>query len=151
MDKNLSFLSEKQKTAYLLRKQGKKFKEISAEMNVSYATAREHYLLAEKRISEYKHFDEVQKKNNIPLSIDINLIELKYIMRALLELVSYWDSNSTYNIKSNRLRKYPNEYEIVKNLFERLQIIHQNVVDKKPVPEMDTKPEIYPDFEIITD
>ena len=130
MDKDLSFLTEKQRTAYILRHQGKIFKEIGEYLNTSTDSARKYYARAERRIREYEQYNDIKEKNNMPLEINITYGELKLIIRALIELISYMDKNIKHNVKSDWMGSRPYEYTIIKKLLERIELIYNDIQEK---------------------
>lgn len=68
MDKDLSFLSERQRTVYEARISGKTFRQIGNDLGISGSMARSHFLKAERRIREHtEYLDKKEKRvlNNI--------------------------------------------------------------------------------------
>ena len=129
MEKDLSFLTEKQKIAYTLKTKGMKYKEIAELMHVSYNMARQHYLNDERRIREYENYISIQEKNLLPVTIDINLGELKLIIRALMDLTMSMTNKIHYNVKSNWFEKLPYEYTVAEELLKHLHEIRRNAVN----------------------
>lgn len=128
MDKDLSFLTEKQKTAYILRHQGKKFREISTEMNISISSARQHVSKAEKMIKEHEcHINYINEKNKISLNINVSFEELKLIIQGLYELSFNMKKNIDNDISSYWKEKLPYEYTVTEKLLNRVQTIYNNI------------------------
>ena len=123
MDKDISFLTEKQKTAYILRSCGMKFSEISKLMKISENSARQHFLIAEKKIKEYENSNGIKEKDLMPLTIDINLGELKVIISGLKNLKLFMWKNLIRKFKSLWNEELPYVYTVAEKLLERLQDI----------------------------
>lgn len=130
MNKDLSFLTDKQRTAYILRQKGKKYREVAADMNITEGTARQHYISAERRIREYERYNDAKNRNKIPLHLDITLGELKLIIIALNKLKFSTERSINHNIKSDWQGKLPYEYTILEDLLKQLQTTCTKAQDK---------------------
>lgn len=124
MNKDLSFLTDKQRRAYILRQKGKKYREIAAAMNITEGTARQHFISAERRVREYEQYNDVKNKNKTPLHLDITLGELKLVIIALNKLKFSTERSINHNIKSDWQGKLPYEYTILEDLLKQLQTIY---------------------------
>lgn len=125
MDRDISFLTEKQQIVYTLRTHGMKYSEIGKLMKISAPVARQHYLSAEKRIGKYEKHNGINEKNLTPLTIDINLGELKLIISGLMKLKLFMWKNLVRSEKSYSLEEFPSEYKVTEELLERLQYIRK--------------------------
>lgn len=124
MNKDLSFLTDKQRRAYILRQKGKKYREIAAAMNITEGTARQHFISAERRVREYEQYNDAKNKNKTPLHLDITLGELKLVIIALNKLKFSTERSINHNIKSDWQGKLPYEYTILEDLLKQLQTIY---------------------------
>lgn len=83
MEENLSILTEKQKTAYLLRQEGMTYKAIAEKMGVTSDTASQHVKTAERRFREYERLQAQERWGKEEVSITITRIELEAVMWSL--------------------------------------------------------------------
>lgn len=84
ISKDLSCLTERQRTAYLLRKQGMTYQAIGQKMGgIGVGGVRSHVVLAERRLREYAARQELKEQNRQPASIELTRGELKIILIAL--------------------------------------------------------------------
>lgn len=100
-----------------------KFSEISKLMKISENSARQHFLIAEKKINKYENSNGIKEKDLMPLTIDINLGELKVIISGLKNLKLFIWENLIRKFKSHWNEELPYEYTIAEKLLERLQDI----------------------------
>ena len=84
MHNDLSFLSEKQRIAYQLRRAGMYYKKIGETMGISINGARGLVLLAQRKIREHEHLQQVMVENNRPVDFALTRGELKILQCGLL-------------------------------------------------------------------
>lgn len=84
MHNDLSFLSEKQRIAYQLRQAGMYYKKIGETMGISINGARGLVLLAQRKIREHEHLQQVMVENNRPVDFALTRGELKILQCGLL-------------------------------------------------------------------
>ena len=127
MEKDLSFLTEKQKTVYLLKQEGKTYKAIAKELNISYNGAREHFLLAERRIrSHEKYLNSIKAESKKYIDINLNIVELKFIIGGLSDLSSKIENSIMHRV--GWMEKLPYKYIVVNSLLKRLQLTYCNEI-----------------------
>ena len=84
MHDDLSFLSEKQRTAYQLRQAGMYYKKIGETMGISINGARGLVLLAQRKIREHERLQQVMAENSRPVDFALTRGELKILKCGLL-------------------------------------------------------------------
>lgn len=131
MEKNLSFLTKKQRKAYMLKQEGNTFQKIAEIMNTSTNLAQKYVLMAEKRIIKYNRFNAIKEKYKIPLQLDINSEELKLIIRALIDLYFVVEADLNHNIKSDWNEQFQYEYDVIIGLLDRIYLINDNINKKE--------------------
>lgn len=132
MEKDLSFLTEKQRTVYLLKQEGKTYKAIAKELNISYNGVRNHYLLAERRIRAHNEYiNAIQSRSKKYIDVNMNIVELRLIIHALMDRNMSMLDKIHYSVKSSWFEKLPYEYTVIENLLERLNKIYTKKIDEE--------------------
>lgn len=120
--KDLSCLTEKQRTAYELREQGLTFKAIGEEMGITQTAARNHVHNAERRFREYTAYHRIEQRNLEPLPIDLTRGEVKIILSALQLLERDMMKNAVYNVKSDWRGRLPYEALVASGLYRKVNV-----------------------------
>lgn len=122
MERDLSILSEKQKIAYLLRKQGYTYKQIAEKMGVCPNTANEYVKRAEARFLQYEQYHDERRKNDQPISFPLTRGELGEMISGLFLLEhDLVRRHGGWNIRTDWRGCLPYEIQIVKALLNRAQ------------------------------
>lgn len=120
--KDLSCLTEKQRTAYELREQGLTFKAIGEEMGITQTAARNHVHNADRRFREYTAYHRIEQRNLEPLPIDLTRGEVKIILSALQLLERDMMKNAVYNVKSDWRGRLPYEALVASGLYRKVNV-----------------------------
>lgn len=120
--KDLSCLTEKQRTAYELREQGLTFKAIGEEMGITQTAARNHVHNAERRFREYTAYHRIEQRNLEPLPFDLTRGEGKIILSALQLLERDMMKSAVFNVKSDWRGRLPYEAMIASDLYRKLNV-----------------------------
>lgn len=121
MEKELSILTEKQREAYLLRKEGKTYREIAEKLGCTPSAVRCRIHDAQTRLRQYEQYHAEQEQNNEPADFTLTNGELKAIVTALELLEMRMESKAG----SGKLQvqdwrgRLPYEAKIVHDLLKR--------------------------------
>lgn len=124
LEKDLSILTDEQRTAYQLRQQGLSFKEIGARMNTSASLATRRVRGAERRFREFEWYHDKQRRNDQPVDFPLTRGELEAIVSGLTLL----ERDMIQKIGGIGVRKdwrghLSYEAQVVDNLLRRAQLL----------------------------
>lgn len=80
---DLSILTEKQRTAYLIRKQGLTYKQIAEKMGGTANTAAQHVRNAERKLRESQRYQRIRQQNRMPMTFPLSREDLLLIEAGL--------------------------------------------------------------------
>lgn len=82
----LQILTNKQREAYLLHKEGLSYSEIGRRLGKTANAVRQHCVAAERRIKEYEAYQRTETRNNEVVSFPLTRGELKILHEGLQKL-----------------------------------------------------------------
>lgn len=122
MEQDFSFLTERQRMAYLLRQQGWTYKKIAIEMGITSNVARQNVLAAERRIREFEEYHAIQQRRDLPIEFSLTRRELEEIIYALSLLEQKLLSKSGgSNVRRDWKGYLPYRAQVVDALYLRAQ------------------------------
>lgn len=123
MEQDLSILTERQKTAFLLRQQGLTYEKIGRQMGISPAAAGRNVKLAERRFREYQRYHDGRLRNTVPVEFPLTRGELRRILEGLEILdADLANKAGAWNIRVDWMGRLPYEAQLVGDLMERAQM-----------------------------
>lgn len=120
--RDLSILTDRQRTAYLFRRQKMTYKKIGEEMGITTNAASELVRHAERRFREYDRYNDAKLRNNVLVDFPMTRGELIFVLSALRLLETDLQKGVLVQPKSDWVGRLPYAYNLVKALDERLQI-----------------------------
>lgn len=134
MEQNLSILTEKQKTAYLLRQEGLTYKAVAEKMGISSSAASQHIKTAERRFREYEHLQAREKWKKEEVSIEITRIELEAVIWCLKWIEDRLTQRGGPHKNPDWREQLPFAIEPVNELFYKVQeAIYGHIIWESPL------------------
>ena len=128
----LTFLTERQKTAYLLHAENMTYNCIGEEMGITASTAREHVRAAERRIREYVRYQKRLERDKQRIELILtrgNLWEIREGLQ-LLKCELSRQTRKTYKTDWMRKEELRFRYRMVSELAEKINA----VLNEMPMP-----------------
>lgn len=117
----LSILTEKQRQAYLLRKEGLTYTAIAKRMGNTATAARQSCHGAERRLEEYEQYQSAQERNNEIVNFPITRGELRVIHEGLQWLEKDLRKNVRFAAQTDWHDRLPYTALILCDLLARVE------------------------------
>lgn len=121
-EKNLSILTERQRTAYLLRLEKKTYKQIADEMGITTSAAGQLIHYAERRFRQYEKYNAALERNNVSVDFPVTRGELIFMLSGLRLLEAELEKGAVKGLSYDWKGRLPYEHGCVKELSNRIQI-----------------------------
>lgn len=122
-EEELSILTERQRTVYMLHQRGQTFQQIGDELGITRNAAWEHMRQAQRRIKEYVRYQGQRADDTCPADFPLTRGELKAIISALSLLEIELERNDTRLRRREDWRGHiPYTCRLVSGLYKRAQI-----------------------------
>ena len=116
----LSILTERQRTARLLREQGLSYRKIAAQMDITAPAVRQLLVSAERRFQEFEEYHREQARNDLSIDFPLTRGELGEIVSGLLLLEQERIRQvGGMSVKRDFLSRLPYRSRIVSALLRR--------------------------------
>ena len=121
----LTFLTERQRTAYLLRAEDMTYRRIGQEMGITASTAREHVRNAERRIREYTRYQNYLERDRQRVDVLLTRGDLREILQGLQLLKCELGQEARKNHKADWKWKeeLTDRYQMVSDLMEKIDMV----------------------------
>lgn len=120
--RDLSMLTERQQTAYMLKESGMKVKQIAEEMGITENAVRRHLQQVERRFQQFDAAQKMREENNVPVEFPLTRADLLVILSGLQSYTAEMMNRITKNSKSDWVGKLPPEYLLAEDLLARIEI-----------------------------
>lgn len=119
--RDLSILTERQQTAYMLKESGMKVKQIAEEMGITENAVRRHLQQVERRFQQFDAAQKMREENNVPVEFPLTRADLLVILSGLQSYTAEMMNRITKNSKSDWVGKLPPEYLLAEDLLARIE------------------------------
>lgn len=130
---DLSMLTERQQTAYMLKESGMKVKQIAEEMGITDNAVRRHLKQGERRFRQDEAVKKMREENAVPVDFPLTRADLLVILSGLQSYTAEMMKRITKNSKSDWAGKLPPEYSLAEDLIARIETNLYDRIDKKPI------------------
>ena len=119
---DVSVLTERQRMAYTLRRQGLTYAKVGEAMGISTNAATAHVKAAERRFREYQLYHDKQKSNDRPVELPLTYGELELVMEGLgLLQKDMLNRIGGRNVRSDWKGRLPYEAQILSDVYRKAQ------------------------------
>lgn len=140
-ERDMSILTDRQRTAYLLRLQKMTYKKIGERMGITPNAVSELIHHAERRFREYDRYNDARQRNNVIVDFPMTRGELLFTLSALRLLEAELEKGIQYRPSSDWAGRLPYEHSVVRSLEERLQLtLYGRNIHKSPDGSKDGEP-----------
>lgn len=120
-EKDLSILTERQRTAYLLRLEKKTYTQIAIKMGITTSAVGQLIHHAERRFREYEKYNASLERNNISVDLPLTRGELIFILSGLRLLEAELEKGVAKGLSYDWKGRLPYEHGCVETLSRRIQ------------------------------
>lgn len=122
VEKDLSILTERQRTAYSLWVQRRNYSQVGREMEITPEAVRQLIKGAERRFREYKEYNDAQLENNVAVDFALTRGDLKLALQGLRLLEAELEKGLPKGLSNDWKGRLPYKYQRITALSKRIQL-----------------------------